>query len=279
MVGGTGEAGGLRMRGGLRVVPAGRTGPGTLHVSGPDGRARAWYDRGSGHISLLSAADEEAVVSALRPFLSGSWTIGPPPVPGRAELRRLALHPDDDLAPNRPGERLLGELEHGGAGTRSRLRSRAALLARQRFGTELDTLEGAGWRVLHDVPLPAAAAIDHLLIGPGGLYAVHTAAGRRQRASVGDLLLKVGRAEPVPAVRWCRRAADLATHALGFPVTPALAVVDAARLTVAPTLRDVHVLREGATAHLSTLAGILKPTDTDSLHTTARDRRTWWGAG
>ncbi|MFI8102078.1 nuclease-related domain-containing protein [Streptomyces sp. NPDC086023] len=261
---------------GLTVTPARGNGLDRLYVSLPDGRSVAWYDRDTGRVSLLGREHEEAVLAVLGPYLTRSYTVGPPPVPGRAELLRLALPPDDDLAPNRPGETLLGEFAYGTPGRRAR-GLRYELLAQQRFGAELDGLEPMGWRVLHSVPLPGAgpAGIDHLLIGPGGVLVVRTAAGRRQRASVGDLLLAVGRAEPSPGPRWVRRAAARAGHALTAAVRPVLAVIDASRVDVAPSLRDVEVVREGGAAGLGRLAGVLKPADVEALYGLARDRRTW----
>ncbi|MER5930108.1 nuclease-related domain-containing protein [Streptomyces sp. NPDC002054] len=262
---------------GLRVRPAGRLSRGRLYVSTPDGRSVAWYDRETGRVSVLAEDQCDAVLAALRPYLTGSYTVGPPPVPSREDLRRLALHPDDDLAPNRPGEPLLGELGHGigTIGARSRARLRQDLLAQQRMGAELDELEGAGWRILHGVPLPGAGHIDHLLIGPAGVLCVRAVPGRRQRTQIGDLLLTVGRTEPRPDPRWIRRAAGHASRALAVAVTPALAVVDASRIEIAPTVRDIRVLRPGATATLAQEAGVLKPPETEALYTTARTIHTW----
>ncbi|NXY96319.1 NERD domain-containing protein [Streptomyces sp. BR123] len=227
---------------GLTVLPSGRPGRGRLYVNLPDGQAVAWYDRQANRISLLAEQHREAVLAALRPYLTGAWTVGPPPVPTRAELRRLTLPPDEDLAPNRPGETLLGELAHGSAGTRTRHRLRQELMAQQRTGELLDTLEADGWRVLHCIPLRALGRLDHLLIGPGGIFCIRSVPGRRQRAVVRDLLLGVGRADPRPDPRWIRRAASAATRALGAPATPSLALVDASRVEVAPTVRDIRVL-------------------------------------
>ncbi|MGG8408810.1 NERD domain-containing protein, partial [Streptomyces sp. 12297] len=58
-------------------------------------------------------------------------------------------------------------------------------------------------------------------------------------------------------------------------VLPALAVIDAAGLSVAATQREVRILREGAAAALAGLTGVLKPAETDALYATARDRRSW----
>ncbi|MER7462164.1 nuclease-related domain-containing protein [Streptomyces sp. NPDC097981] len=261
---------------GLKVLPSGRPGRGRLYVNLPDGRAVAWYDRQTNRISLLADRHRDAVLAALRPYLAGTYTVGPPPVPTSAELRRLAMPPDEDLAPNRPGEALLGELEHGSAGTRARHRLRQDLTAQQRMGDLLDSLEPDGWRVLHCVPLPGLGSIDHLLVGPAGIFCVRTLPGRRQRAAVGDLLLTVGRAEPRPDPRWIRRAAAAATRALSAPVLPALALVDASRVEVAPTVRDIRILEPATTpAHLVSAPATLKPPDVETLFAQARDARTW----
>ncbi|MFE3555947.1 nuclease-related domain-containing protein [Streptomyces sp. NPDC059193] len=261
---------------GLRVMPGGRAGRGRLYVNLPDGRAVAWYDRQANRISVLADDHREAILTALRPYLSGTVSIGPPPVPTAADLAGLALPPDADLAPNRPGEILLGELEHGPAGTRTRQRLRPYLAAQQRMRDTFDALEADGWRTLHCVPVPGLGHIDHLLIGPPGIFCVRTVPGRRQRAVAGDLLLTVGRTDPRPDPRWTRRAAARATLALTAQVTPALAVVDASRVEVAPTLRDVRILQPGtAAADLTSSPTSLKPPDIAALFTLSRDTRTW----
>ncbi|MFG2980702.1 nuclease-related domain-containing protein [Streptomyces sp. NPDC048258] len=261
---------------GLKVLPSGRPGRGRLYVNLPDGQAVAWYDRQANRISVLANDHREAILAVLRPYLSGTVSIGPPPVPTAADLAGLALPPDADLAPNRPGETLLGELEHGPAGSRARHRLRQDLAAQQRMGDACDALEADGWRILHCVPLPGTGRIDHLLIGPAGIFCVRSVPGRRQRAVVGDLLLTVGRAEPRPDPRWARRAAALATLALTAQVTPALAVADASRVEVAPTVRDIRVLQPTtAAADLGRSPAALKPPDIEALFTLARDVRTW----
>ncbi|MFJ3960067.1 nuclease-related domain-containing protein [Streptomyces sp. NPDC090036] len=261
---------------GLKVLPSGRPGRGRLYVNLPDGQAVAWYDRQANRISVLADDHREAILAALRPYLSGTVSIGPPPVPTASDLRRLALAPDADLAPNRPGETLLGELEHGSAGTRARHRLRQDLTAQQRMGDAFDALEPDGWRILHCVPLPGLGHIDHLLIGPPGIFCVRTVPGRRQRAVVGDLLLTVGRTEPRPEPRWIRRAAALAATALAARVTPALAVVDASRVETAPSVRDIRVLQPPtATPTLAAAPPTLKPPEIDSLFAKARTTTTW----
>ncbi|OKK06503.1 hypothetical protein AMK26_10845 [Streptomyces sp. CB03234] len=260
----------------LRVTPVGRGGGHRLWVSLPDGRDVAWYDRDSGRISLLSEAYEDEVRAALAPYVTGEVTVGPPPVPTASDLDRLTLHPDDDLAPNRPGEALHAALQATARRRFPRLDPRLARLAAQaRVGDALDGLDGAGWRVLHCVPLPGSALIDHLAIGPAGVLAVRTVAARGRRVRIADPAVATGRAAPEPLLRWARRDAERAAHALATAVRPVLAVADPGRLDVLPGLGDVRVLRDGEIPSLARLGGVLKPADVEALYATARDRRTW----
>ncbi|MFF2521515.1 nuclease-related domain-containing protein [Streptomyces liangshanensis] len=290
----------------LRVAPAPRCGRDRLYVTLPDGTAVAWYDRSAGRVSLLPGAGREEVLAALAPYLSGEVTVGPPPVPTPAELDRLALHPDDDLAPNRPGEELHAVLDAlpgvlgvdragpvGRAGRADRVRRvggpvprrdprRAELLARQMVGEELERLErpfaGAGPRVLHSVPLPGAdpaVRIDHLLIGPAGVLALRTLAARNRRIRIADPMVRTGFAAPAPLLGHLRDAAERASRALATAVRPVLVVVGASRLEVAGPLLGVRVVREAEVAALADPGGVLKPADVEAVYGAARDRRVW----
>lgn len=254
----------------LRVIPAhGPNGP-RLYVNLPTGRTLAWYDRDTGRVSLLAEARREEVLSALAPFATGPLTVGPPPAPTPADLVRLSLHPDDDLAPNRPGEALYASL--GEAPPARRLRPdphRETLAALQRIGDELDGLEHAGWRILHSVPLPGQTHLDHLLIGPAGVLTVHTVPARRRR-------FHLDAPAAAPHLRRAAHDAERASLALAAAVRPVLAVVGASRVDGGPPPDDVLLLREGGTVTaLAHLGGVLKPADIESLYASARDRHTW----
>ncbi|MEU8027907.1 nuclease-related domain-containing protein [Streptomyces sp. NPDC049099] len=261
----------------LRVVPAYRHGRERLYVCRPDGSNVAWYDRETGRVNLLGEDNRDDVLHALKPFLTGPVTVGPPPVPTPAELARLTLHPDDDLAPNRPGETLLVALERD-PGPAHRLRPdprRRALAAEETIGTALDTLEGAGWHTLHSVPLPGGDRIHHLLLGPGGLFAVHALYARKSRVQIADPMVTVGRRDPEPLLRRLRLVADRASYALTAEVRPLLALAGPAELTLTTQPRAVRILQDTDLPALSRLGGVLKPADVEALHGMARDRNTW----
>ncbi|GGV84319.1 nuclease-related domain-containing protein [Streptomyces massasporeus] len=262
---------------GLRVIPTWWHGRERLYVCLPDGRNIAWYDREAARVNLLGQDREDDALRALGPFITGPVTVGPPPVPTPAELSRLALHPDDDLAPNRPGEALLVALDRD-PGPAHRLRPdprRRALAAEQTVGDALDRLDGAGWHALHSVPLPGGDRIHHLLIGPGGLYALHTLHARRQRVRITDPVITLGRRDPYPLLRRIRSDADRASYALTAEVRPVLALVDPAAVSIPTAPREVHVLTSTEVEGLSRRGGILKPADVEALHAMARDRNTW----
>ncbi|ARP72298.1 hypothetical protein LK07_23870 [Streptomyces pluripotens] len=262
---------------GLRVVPAFRHGRERLYVCRPDGSNVAWYDREAGRVNLLGEDSKDDVLEVLGPFLSGQVAVGPPPVPSPAELARLTLHPDDDLAPNRPGEALLIALDRA-PGHTHRLRPdprRRALAAEQTVGEALDRLEGIGWHTVHSVTLPGGDRVHHLLIGPGGLFAVHALYARKARVQVADPMVALGRHEAEPLLRRVRTDADRASHALTAEVRPVLALAGPAELTVTVEPRGVRILQDLELAGLARLGGVLKPADVEALHAMARDRNTW----
>ncbi|WP_179083126.1 nuclease-related domain-containing protein [Streptomyces rectiverticillatus] len=214
---------------------------------------------------------------------------------------RLFLPPDDDLAPNRPGETLRARLDgSAAAGAPGRVRLvlarllgrrpvedawRRALAAEQCVGAVLEGLaEGGlgGWDVVHSIVLPGDAIISHLLIGPGGVFGISAKPGRRARIRAGESQVRTDRERrPCPYVRETRhdaaRASLVLSRGCGFlvPVQPVLVFVGARSVEAAPELDDVRVLGEGEVPGLGALGGVLHPDRARRIHTVARNRRVW----
>ncbi|MGW7001537.1 nuclease-related domain-containing protein [Streptomyces sp. NPDC054933] len=211
-----------------------------------------------------------------------------PPVPAR-------VSPDDDLATNRPGELLREKLDEVAPGFWRQVLAmllgrpsegdswRKGLAGERVIGAELERLTRKGWRVLHSIPLPSGVDIDHLLIGPGGVFSINTKNHRHARLWVGDDSVKIG-GQSYPYVRKSRaeaqRASSALTRSCGFAVDvhAVLAFVDAARVTVVPSLHDVRVVQDRGVAALKGLPRVWTSSDIETIYGAARNRRTWWNA-
>ncbi len=105
----------------------------------------------------------------------------------------------------------------------------------------LAPLDRLGWSVLHDRRLPGGANIDHLVIGPGGVWVVDSKAYSGRIKVLGDGRLWYGRTcleEVLGVLAW---AADLVGEALDAPVASALCI-HGARLPRDPLRWDGAVL-------------------------------------
>ncbi|MEE4542013.1 nuclease-related domain-containing protein [Streptomyces sp. V4-01] len=266
----------------LRVSVWKRYGKDRLYVNRATGEAVAWFDRSTGRLEVHVDALRDAALDALAPYLA---TAPAPAVP---------LPPAFDLAANRPGEALRDKVDELSPGVLGRalarllrLRTeadpwRTGLAGERVVGRELDRLARHGWRTLHSIPLPRLGAdIDHLLIGPGGVFTINTKNHRDKKVWVGDDSVRVDHGDPYPYVRKIRREADRVSRVLSrgcpFPVRvyPVLVFVAPADLRTVPTLQDVRVLRDRELAALAPLAGVLTAGQIESAYAVARDRRSW----
>jgi hypothetical protein len=171
--------------------------------------------------------------------------------------------PLDDLARRVPGQTLMAKcLElQGAVGARSRAarlfgahalapetRSWYVGAQGERITARLLDALGPEYVVLHSVPVAASGTdIDHMVIGPSGIVTVNTRYLRDAKVWVaGDSVLVAGRREPfVHAARSeqarVRRLLDGMTLPV-TPITPMVAIVDAARITVREAPAGVRVL-------------------------------------
>ncbi|PSJ29650.1 NERD nuclease [Streptosporangium nondiastaticum] len=280
---------------GLRVSPWKRYGYDRLYVNASDGTKVAWFDRRTGELTVLVEVHRTAVLDVLAPYLAGPGLTRPVAAMPPGDPEEGPLDPGEDLARHRPGEALRAKVDEMTPGFWRRLldkllgrRSEAeswrkGLVGERRMGAELERLAGEGWRVLHSVPLPRDVDIDHLLIGPGGVFCVNTKYHRGARVWVGDEAVRIG-GRSYPYVRKsraeARRASAALTRACGFAVDvrPVLAFVDTGSLSAVPSLRDVYVIQAQEAAWFRQFAVVWTGGDVEAIYAAARRRDTWISA-
>jgi len=126
----------------------------------------------------------------------------------------------------------------------------------------------AGWTVLHSLPRQDAdGAVDHLAIGPAGVFPIADVGGPGRRLVVRGRVLAIGRRRS-PAVLTAEADAErvgrlLAAHRLGVvPVHPTVVVQGALRLRVVDRPRGVAVVPASALrARLVGRPAVLEPED------------------
>jgi hypothetical protein len=164
----------------------------------------------------------------------------PVPVTPPASAAPLAEEPGwVDLAANRPGQaaRAQAVLELAAMKDRTRVGTFLARLVdaktderawrvgadgEETVGARLEKLIAHGWHVLHAVPVGTKGSdIDHVLVGPGGVYTLNTKTHPGGKIWVGQHAVKVN-GHSVPYLRNSRfeaeRASKLLTAAVGWPV-------------------------------------------------------------
>ncbi|MFE5853296.1 nuclease-related domain-containing protein [Streptomyces sp. NPDC056500] len=269
-----------------------RYGHDRLYVRVVGGENVAWFDRKSGRLTMLDESYRDQVLDVLAPYLLRPES--PRSVPLPAGVIDTPSPPDskDDLALNRPGELLFRHLE----GSRpwfvrfvmrlwgkedEKDRWRKGIAGERIVGAELARLKRRGWSVLHSIPLPNGGDIDHLLIGPGGVFCLNTKNFPNARVWVGDDVVKVNGGPGRPYVRKSRhesnRASMALTRACGFSVAvrPLLVFVSPAKLQVAPSLHGVQAIKHRELSSFRKNGVLLKPDEIASIYAVARNPRTW----
>ncbi|MGW1317845.1 NERD domain-containing protein [Streptomyces sp. NPDC002426] len=221
------------------------------------------------------------------------------PAPAPEAVRRSrpgvlpALTPGSDLASRRPGAGLREQLGEGGTGALVRAATgalrrhkdgdprRGALAGERRVGAELKRLTRHGWRVLHSVPLPDGAEIGHLLIGPGGVFAVRTDHRPGASVRVGDGTLRLDEGDPQPYAldgspdaRRARAALE-AYCAFDVPVQTVLVFTGVTALEVVATPDGTRVCRERQLSALTPLTGVFTLTQVERIYDVARNAEAW----
>ncbi|WP_404314966.1 nuclease-related domain-containing protein [Prescottella equi] len=138
------------------------------------------------------------------------------------------------------------------------------------------------WRVLHAIPVGVRGSdIDHLVVGPGGVFTVD--AKHHPRADIwvaGSTFLVNGTRQPY--IRNSRheaaRAAKLLTAACGFDVAaePVIVTVNARAVTVKSPPDGVHVVpRMHVARWLLRQRDVHPPETVEALYEAARRSTTW----
>ena len=151
-------------------------------------------------------------------------------VPGQAVINNIVVA-QDSVPPRSSAARFFGASPLASS-TRGLYRAALGELA---VGQMLNQL-GTQWDILHAVPVDELSGqIDHLVIGPGGVFALFTEnyPGQEIRV-VGDTMTIAGRVvDDIPAVRrLADSAADRLSEAAGrsIRVEPVIVVIDSTRL-------------------------------------------------
>lgn len=134
-----------------------------LYVNLPDGAKVGYLDLAT-LVQVPESAETAPMLEAALSVLSGvpaefSATAAADPGPA------LPVMPWRDLADNRPGQGI-ESLEDPSY--------RVGVAGEQRTAGVLAGLERRGYRVLHSLPLSSRKDLDHLVIGPTGIFAINT---------------------------------------------------------------------------------------------------------
>lgn len=297
----------------VTVVRWKRFGHDRLYVNDDDGNRLGWADLNRHQVEVDRESDRELVEAAIR--ANDAWLTPPgdPPtgldhapdgalgsttskaaeagsVPTTATTEAAWV----DLALNRPGQAAREQARH--------LRKEApvrTLLCRllgihtderawrigadgeQRVGRRLARL-GDAWHVLHAVPVGTRGSdIDHIVIGPGGVFTINTKHHPDAQIWVGGETLMVNGTK-VPYVRNARfeaeRASRLLSAAAGVqvPVTGVIAVL-CERLTVrsAPHPGVEVITANDLRRWIAAFGKSLSPEMVDRIYARARRSTTW----
>lgn len=151
----------------------------------------------------------------------------------------------------------------------------------EKVAGELSKLDDR-WHRMHAVPIGNRGAdIDHVVIGPPGVFTLNAKRHKDGKATVYEKTIYVN-GDKVPYLRNSRfeaeRASQLLTAACGFevPVKPIIVFVDLIEFTVKHQPPDVHVVtRRGLVEWLRSLPTVLDPRTVEIIWANARWDTTW----
>lgn len=272
-----------------------------LYAETPGGTALGYLDLATGRYHSDDLANLPLLRHAIEQYQAGTAAppaAAPPAAAPPAATPAPTAPPWHDLAATRAGaaarERATAEKQAQGrfnhvlarlVGARTDERAwRIGADGEEAVAARLAQL-GSAWRVLHAVPVGERGAdIDHVVVGPGGVFTVNAKHHPTARIWVGGNTFIVN-GQRVHYIRNSRheatRAARLLTEQAGFPVavTGLIAVMGAARgYTVKKQPDDgavVVVRRKEIGRYLATLPPVLTSREIDTVFEVARRSTTW----
>lgn len=259
--------------GDLQVKRWRKGGQDRLYVNhgGPRGEAVAWLDCKTGEVHILAAEHELAARQKIRTWQDGQRTDRRPAPLVQASPQRAnpplsipSLPPltrENDLALNPPGAAVADKVREiegersavvrwVAKGLRLSLGAddwRTGLVGEQTVGDTLEGLKSHGWRILHAIRWPSGADIDHLAIGPAGVFTINSKHHPGARVWVGDHTIRVNNRTTDHmrfAIAEAERTAKVLHHWCGWPVPvrPVVAIVGASEIKGAEAVSRVLVV-------------------------------------
>ncbi|TQM54593.1 nuclease-related domain-containing protein [Humibacillus xanthopallidus] len=138
------------------------------------------------------------------------------------------------------------------------------------------------WRYVHSVPVGTRGSdIDHVLVGPGGVFTLNTKAHPGASIWVGEHTFMVnGRKQPYlrNSRHEAARASRLLTAATGSPIEAhsVIVLVDPGKLTIRTSPRDVTITtRRGLKRWASALPSVLPDQEVETIFNQIRRSSTW----
>jgi hypothetical protein len=164
----------------------------------------------------------------------------------------------------------------------SEIRSWADGLVGERVtGRRLERLKRHGWFTLHAVQWSSGADIDHLVIGPAGVFSINSKRHKGKVVWYGDYAITVNGASTrhiAVSQAEARRVSQTLSRHCGFSVIvrPVISVVHATKVTVKSAAPPVLVLPASDLDRvLSGLSPTLPHDQVTRIYEVARDPRTW----
>jgi hypothetical protein len=186
--------------------------------------------------------------------------------------------PVHDLATNSPGVLLTKPLERARREGRRTESWRLGLEGEQAVGDALCTLPSS-WRALHSIPLGSDRRdIDHLLIGPGGVYSINTK-NVRGTITISGIAAQVDDSDSdfaLVSLDEARRAERYLSRAVGrkIVVLPLMVSVRAPVVPL-PPFRVWLLALPDLVPWIMRLRPALSVAECDQIYAAARQRSTW----